>query len=172
MKKSFYIIAIISILVSCTSSTSGPKTKNDYIDSATSFYNDVESQKESMNDEKWSEFKDKNDKIIGEEFLKFREGLTAKEIVRIGNNNKKFQQYYSKYKESCNHIDESLRDDGDSLEIVDKIKYYHQHNMDRELGMFLDDAIRVGGQVKNYPKAILFELEIDEEYKEKWGESW
>ncbi|MBR3616235.1 MAG: hypothetical protein IKL56_06390 [Bacteroidaceae bacterium] len=65
MKKSFYIIAIISILVSCTSSTSGPKTKNDYIKSATSFYNDVESQKESMNDEKWSEFKDKNDKIIG-----------------------------------------------------------------------------------------------------------
>ena len=62
MKKSFYIIAIISILVSCTSSTSGPKTKNDYINSATSFFNDVESQKESMNDEKWSEFKDKNDK--------------------------------------------------------------------------------------------------------------
>lgn len=159
-------------MASCTSSTSGPTTKDEYIKFATSFYDDVDAQKETANDKEWSEFKKKNDKIVGETFLKFREELTAREIVRIGNNNKKFQRYYNQYKERHDLIDDSLKDGGDSLKIVEKIKYYHQNNMNSELEKFLDDAIKVGGKVKNYPKAILFDLGIDEEYKEKWGESW
>lgn len=172
MKNGFYIIAILSLLVSCTSTHSEPANKKEYIEDARNFYNQVEDNKSTINHKLWSDYKNMNDKIVGEYFLRFREDLVAREIVFIGNQNKKFKKYYSDYKERYNLVDESLKNDGDSIKIARKIKKYHENGQEDELTKYLEDAIALGGKTKVYPKAILFDLEIDDEYSYLWGEAW
>lgn len=170
--KFFYIIVVLSILTSCTYKTPEPTDKEEYVNQVRQFSERVEAAKERIDDDLWHEFKNENDKIKGERFLRFKESLVAKEIIYIGKQCYKFQGYYTNYKGKHNLVDEALKDGGDSLKIVEKIVSYHNNGQKEELSRFLDEAISVGGKCKSYPKEILTKLAIDEVYMEKWGDSW
>ena len=158
-------------VTSCTSSFDEPSNKKEYLENYMELSNKVENQKDCIDEEFWIEIKEENNEYSGRLFSKFKEELVLKEILEVGNCGRKINKYYEEYKKEYGLLDKSLKS-GDPEEIAERIKFFYSNNMKVELDKYLDDAIRVGGEVRDYPKIVLIELGIQDEYKQKWGESW
>ena len=163
---SFFIVA-----TSCTSSLKEPDDKKEYLENYMELSNKVENQKDCIDKKFWIEIKEQNNEYSGRLFSKFKEELVLKEILEVGNCGRKINKYYEEYKKEYGLLEQSLIS-GNRDEIAERIRFFYNNNMSVELDKYLDDAIRVGGEVRDYPKIVLIELGIQDEYKQKWGESW
>lgn len=166
-----FIITALLLFAACTSSITEPQNKKEYIEQYREFAQTVQDSKDIIDDDVWIKFKEKQDLLTGKSFIKFIEELNAKEIKEIGGFGRKVNKHIDEYKKKRNLLDPSLSG-RDSVAIAKKIKEYHKNGQKEELSKFLDDAIKVGGEVKHFPKAVLFELNIHEEYQYKWGDNW
>ena len=117
MKKYICIAAMTILLASCSSSTFGPITKSGYMEKTREFYDKVEDNKDSIDKDLWEDMKKENDKIVGERFSKFKGQLVSKEIIFIGEQNYKFQQYYKDYKRNYKAWEERQRNNADSTSV-------------------------------------------------------
>ena len=158
-------------VTSCTSSFDEPSNKKEYIENYMELSNKVENQKDCVNEDFWIDIKEKNNRYSGILFSEFKDELVLKEIFEVANCGRKINKYYDNYKKEFGLLDKSLKS-GDPEEIAERIRFFYSNNMNVELDKYLDDAIRVGGKVKDCPKIVLIELGIQDEYKDKWGESW
>ena len=147
------ILFALLLLASCA-----PQTKESYLQDYQVFMQDVKEHYDTYSQKDWEEKDEKFKKFSEEWYEEYKEDLTWKEQLRLG----QYAIQYNVYKlggKSGKSLEEFFGKDLDKLK--KQVQYYKEHQMDKDIEDLTKQAQELGKEAQKTLDEIFKELDVN-----------
>ena len=150
MKKTAVSIVLIAVVFSCE-----PNSKEQYMSDYKRFIDNVSANYKSYTSDDWKKADETFAKFNNEWYNKFKDQFSLEDKVRVTGYQVKYNALKAA-KEIGNFYNLNMKEDVEKLR--DKIKYYVDNHMERDLDSLLQEAKKVSNEVYEEIKRMANEM--------------